>query len=194
VRPPDQPLVTAEDVLRALADPERLAVAGALALGPRTAEELAGACSLTVAKTRKHLARLTSAGIATVDDDRRTYRLGADALRSAAREAAPPRDPGMALGAVDDAEETVLRRWFVGGRLTAIPAKRSVRLVVLTRLALEFDVGVRYPEREVVETLKRFHPDHASLRRYLVDEDLLSRDHGEYWRTGGPVPLDEPHE
>lgn len=182
--------VTAEDLLRALADPERLAVAGALALGPKTAEQLAETCSLPVAKTRRHLARLTSAGIATVDDDRRTYRLAAGALRAAAQQAAPQRDPGMALGAVDEAEEAVLRRWFVGGRLTAIPVKRSIRLVVLTRLALEFDVGVRYPEREVVEILKRFHPDHASLRRYLVDEDLLSRDHGEYWRSGGPVDLE----
>jgi hypothetical protein len=181
--------VTAEDLLHALADPERLAVAGALALGPKTAEELAAACSLPVARARRHLTRLTSAGIALVDDDRRTYRLAVDALRGAAREAAPSRDPGMALGAVDDAEETVLRRWFVGGRLRDIPTKRSTRLVVLTRLALEFDVGVRYSEREVNAVLRTFHPDQASLRRYLVDEDLLSRDHGEYWRTGGPVDL-----
>jgi hypothetical protein len=188
VSPSDRP-VTAQDLLRALADPERLAVAGVLALGPTEVEHLAEACRLPIAKVRRHLARLTSAGIATVDDDRRTYRLAASALREAAREAAPSRDPGMALGAVDDAEEAVLRRWFVGGRLTEIPAKRSTRLVVLTRLSLEFDVGVRYPERDVVETLKRFHPDHASLRRYLVDEGLLSRDHGEYWRSGGPVDL-----
>jgi hypothetical protein len=172
-----------------LADPERLAVAGMLALGPRTAEELSAACSLPVAKSRRHLARLTSAGIVTVDDDRRTYRLDGDALRSVARAAAPTRDPGLALGAVDDAEEAVLRQWFSGGRLKGIPAKRSKRLVILTRLALEFDVGVRYPERDVVEVLRRFHPDHASLRRYLVDEGLLSRDHGVYWRTGGPVEL-----
>jgi hypothetical protein len=183
--------IGAEDLLHALAEPERLAIAGTLALGPRTAQELAAVCSLTPSKARKHLARLTSAGLVTVDDDRRTYRLAVGALRAAARLAAPPRDPGMALGAVDGAEETVLRRWFVGGRLQEIPAKRTTRLVVLTRLALEFDVGVRYTEREVVEVLTRFHPDHASLRRYLVDEDLLSRDHGEYWRSGGRVDLDD---
>jgi hypothetical protein len=183
------PTITAEDVLRALADPERLTVAGALARGPKPAEQLAGWCELPVARVRRHLARLASAGIAVVDEDRRTYRLAADALRAAAREAAPSRDPGMALGAVDGAEEAVLRQWFVGGRLKEIPAKRSKRLVVLTRLALEFDVGVRYSEREVVAVLRRFHPDHASLRRYLVDEGLLSRDHGEYWRSGGPVDL-----
>ncbi|HXJ65847.1 MAG TPA: DUF2087 domain-containing protein [Actinomycetota bacterium] len=183
--------ITAEDVLRALADPERLAVAGMLALGPRTAEQIARDAAFPVARVRRHLTRLASAGIASVDEDRRTYRLASDALREAARATAPPRDPGMALGAVDEAEEAVLRQWFVGGRLKEIPAKRSKRLVVLNRLALEFDVGVRYPDREVVEVLKRFHPDHASLRRYLVDEDLLSRDHGEYWRSGGPVDLDD---
>ncbi len=33
------------------------------------------------------------------------------------------------------------------------------------------------------------HPDHAALRRYLVDEGFLSRASGEYWRSGGTVPL-----
>jgi hypothetical protein len=35
--------------------------------------------------------------------------------------------------------------------------------------------------------LQRYHPDFASLRRYLVDEEFLSRDYGYYWRTGGTV-------
>jgi hypothetical protein len=61
--------------------------------------------------------------------------------------------------------------------------------VVLQRLALEFEVGVHYPERQVNETLTRFHPDAATLRRYLVDEGFLSREQGEYWRTGGRVDV-----
>ena len=76
-----------------------------------------------------------------------------------------------------------------GGRLSEIPARRAKRRIVLTRLALEFEVGVRYPEREVDAVLKRFHPDHASLRRFLVDEGFLSRQGGRYWRTGGPVDV-----
>ena len=179
-----------DEVLRALADPERLAVAGALALGPRTAEDLAAASELPVPRVRRHLNRLASARLAMVEPDRRTYRLAAETLRAAAKTAGPSRDPGLALGAVDEAEEAVFLQWFVGCRLKEIPAKCSKRLVVLTRLALEFDVGVRYQEREVNETLRRFHPDVASLRRYLVDEGLLSRGGGEYWRSGGPVDLD----
>ena len=48
--------------------------------------------------------------------------------------------------------------------------------------------GVRYPEREVNELLSRWYGDVAALRRYLVDECLLSRTpDGVYWRTGGEV-------
>jgi len=46
---------------------------------------------------------------------------------------------------------------------------------------------VRYPEREVDAMLRAWHPDHAALRRHLVDEDLLARDAGMYWRIGGPT-------
>ena len=37
------------------------------------------------------------------------------------------------------------------------------------------------------------YPDYATLRRYLVDEGLLTRADGVYWRTGGRVwGPDEP--
>ncbi len=85
---------TPDEVLRALADPERLAVAGVLAIGDRTAEQLAETCELTVARVRRHLGRLTATGIVAVDADRRTYRLAVDVLREAAREAGPSREGG----------------------------------------------------------------------------------------------------
>ena len=50
-----------------------------------------------------------------------------------------------------------------------------------------FEPGVRYSEREVNELLAARHPDTAMLRRYLVDEGLLDRAGGEYWRSGGTV-------
>jgi hypothetical protein len=181
--------VTPEELLRLLADPERLAIAGALARSAMTQSELAGALDVPAHRIRRHLAKLTAAELAIVDSDRRTYRLRTETLRDAAKEAGPSRDPGLALGAVYDGEEAVLRSYFRGGKLKEIPARHAKRMIVLSRLALEFDVGVRYSEREVNETLKRFHPDYAALRRYLVDEDFLSREHGEYWRSGGSVEV-----
>jgi len=59
------------------------------------------------------------------------------------------------------------------------------RLLVLEWLAMEFEPGLRYGEKEVNLTLEAFHEDRTSLRRYLVDEGFLSRENGIYWRTGG---------
>ncbi|HEX3223615.1 MAG TPA: DUF2087 domain-containing protein [Nocardioides sp.] len=76
---------------------------------------------------------------------------------------------------------------FLGpdGRLRTIPAKHSKLLVVLDHLAQEFEPGRRYAETEVNEILQQFHPDHAALRRYLVENGFMTRDDSVYWRSGG---------
>jgi hypothetical protein len=101
----------------------------------------------------------------------------------------PPRETGIALGAANEDEEAVLRSFFRGGRLTEIPMKASKRRIVLERIALEFEPGVRYDEREVNVIVGAFLNDHAALRRSLVDEGFLDREAGTYWRTGGRVDV-----
>ena len=180
---------TPEEILRALVDPERLAMAGTLARRAATAAELSEALALPTARVRRHLNRLTAAGVVRLHEDRRTYRLDAETLRWAAEQVGPPREAGVALGAASEDEEAVLRTFFRGGRLTEIPAKGSKRRIVLERIALEFEPGVRYHEREVNAIVGRFFRDHAALRRYLVDEGFLARERGEYWRSGGRVEV-----
>lgn len=86
--------------------------------------------------------------------------------------------------------DRVLRAFLrTDGRLTHLPAKRSKRLVVLDHLARLFEIGVRYPEREVNALLRVFHDDYAMLRRALVDEGFMDRDHNVYWRSGGTVDV-----
>lgn len=84
------------------------------------------------------------------------------------------------------ADDRVLRNFLTeDGRLHTIPSKRAKLLVVLDHLAQTFEPGRVYPEAEVTEVLRRFHPDHAALRRYLVDDQFLTREDGHYWRSGG---------
>ncbi len=80
-----------------------------------------------------------------------------------------------------------LRVFLRAGRIDAMPAKHSRRRLLLAEVAQAFEPGVRYPERQVNDVLSAMYPDYAALRRYLVDEDFLSRAGGEYWRTGGPA-------
>jgi hypothetical protein len=82
--------------------------------------------------------------------------------------------------------ERVLRSFFGDdGRLRTIPSRHAKLLVVLDRLAQEFEPGHSYPEAAVNEILVRFHPDYAALRRYLVENDFMTREDGYYWRSGG---------
>ncbi len=71
------------------------------------------------------------------------------------------------------------------GRLRSIPAKHGKLLVVLDHLSQEFEPGRTYPEAEVNDILSRFHPDYAALRRYLVENGFMTREHNVYWRSGG---------
>jgi hypothetical protein len=84
------------------------------------------------------------------------------------------------------ASDDVLARFLAAdGTLHTIPSKRAKLLVVLDHLAQSFEPGRTYPEPEVNEILLRFHADVAALRRYLVENDFLTREGGVYWRSGG---------
>jgi len=83
----------------------------------------------------------------------------------------------------------VLRACMTDGRITAIPVRRSARLVLLDRVACAFEPGVRYSGAEVNTVLRRFSADVAVLRRGLLDEGFMECDRTRYWRCGGTVDL-----
>jgi hypothetical protein len=89
----------------------------------------------------------------------------------------------------DRQKAAILRTFVVDGRLVRVPAARAKRRVILEHLAACFEPGVKYPEKAVDVILRAWYSDYASLRRYLVDEELLGRENGVYWRTGGYVPV-----
>src|SRR5262245_38869707 len=151
---------------------------------------MAEALAMPLKRLRSHLSRLANAGVIRLEPDRRTYRVDVETLRQAAELVGPPREAGLALGAATEDEEHVLKTFFRRGRLTVIPTKQSKRRIVLERIALEFEPGRRYGEPEVNAIVGAFFTDHAALRRYLVDEGFLDRDHGVYWRAGGRVDVD----
>ena len=81
----------------------------------------------------------------------------------------------------------VLTAFVQDGRLTSIPSSHGKRLVILDWLAQLFEPGRRYSEQMVNLLLGQRHADTAALRRYLVDEEFLTREDGIYWRSGGTV-------
>lgn len=86
-------------------------------------------------------------------------------------------------------EQKVLDTFFdPHGKLTALPAARKKREIVLRRLVDEFAPDRTYPEKEVNDILRRFHEDVASIRRELIAWKLMVRRSGVYKRVGATEP------
>ncbi|WP_410638978.1 DUF2087 domain-containing protein [Amycolatopsis sp. lyj-346] len=151
-------MVKPEALVSALADPDRLQLFARICAAPDGLE--------TSAATAKLAKRLVDAGLVTVAGDR--YRAVPSVFREALAKA--PVDPLDAL--------------FRHGRLVSIPHSGRRRQLLLAYLADRFEPGRLYTEQDVREKLSMVHDDHATLRRYLVDEGLLQRsnDGGAYGR------------
>lgn len=173
----------AATLLGLLADEDRLRVVAALALGAGTSAEVRTASGLDARAVGRALARLEEAGVVVSEDG--AWRLDLTPLREAARVATPVED----YDGADAGTAKVLRSFLRDGRLVRMPAHRSKRRVLLDHVVQVFEPGQRYTEKEVDALLRAFADDYVTIRRYLVDEDLLSRDHGVYWRSGGTFAI-----
>lgn len=184
--------VDAREFVGLALDPVRLSLLGRAAEGTVDVEDVAAHHGVSEKVVLEALGRLRSSGL--IDGE---LRLDRKQLRSVAATLPqpPPAASAIAAGSWTRSEADVLSRFFSGNRLVSIPTSRPKRRVVLERIAQEFEPGLRYEEAAVNVALQMFHADHAALRRLLVDEGLLSRGDGVYWRTGGrfePVEGGEP--
>jgi hypothetical protein len=170
---------------KALSDATRLRLAGRLAAGDCSAEALAAYLNEKPAVVKRHLEVLAGAGL--VEASGAGYRLrleGAHAL--AGRLLAHAVTPVPEGAAADDYEHKVLREFLTpAGAIRELPVQERKLRVVLRYAALSFEPGQRYTEKEVNTRLLRLYPDHASMRRALVDFGLLQRQAAgqAYWRA-----------
>lgn len=173
--------MTAQQVARALADNGRRQVFAAIVLGDADAVAVAGRTGLGAREVATAVRRLVDAGLVVATTG--GLKVDADGLRDLARTPASVGERSAELG------DRLLRTFVGDGVLRGLPAQRGRRRTVLAHVTMEsFEPGVRYPERAVDERLRAWcaqgGSDHVTLRRYLVDEGLLARDQGVYWRTG----------
>ncbi|MGN6813876.1 MAG: metalloregulator ArsR/SmtB family transcription factor [Thermomicrobiales bacterium] len=180
-------LQTLLQFFKVLADESRLKIIGILAGRECSVEELAALLDLRAPTVSHHLAKLKALGLVRMRAEGTThvYALDVEALRAANKNVLT-RERLVSLVSDDGGtewEQKVLRDFFEGERLKEIPANRRKREVILAWLANHFTPGRRYPEAEVNEIIKCYHPDAATLRRELIGHQLLARERGVYWRT-----------
>lgn len=168
-----------------LADDERRRVAAAVVLGATSLTAVVEATGLSPDRASRALGRLAEAGL--VGDVEGVGLTVDGAVFQQAARAARARPPSTEHADESGERRQVLEAFVRDGRITSLPASRTKRLVLLDWVVQVFEPGVRYAERDVNELLAARHGDTAMLRRHLVDEGLLDRAGGEYWRSGGTV-------
>ena len=95
-------------------------------------------------------------------------------------------DDRLPLPTKTEERSRVLEIFFKDGRLLSIPTQRTKRRYVLEELARSFEWGRLYSEQEINAILKPFHDDTATLRRALIDEQIMMRERGRYWLVRPP--------
>jgi hypothetical protein len=181
---------SARELVGLLADDDRRAVFAALVLGAADRSAAQRASGLDHRAAARAVQRLVDAGLVVEGDGGSLHVLGeAFALAARAEAEREPRPDEHAQAPAEIAR--VLRSFVRDGRLVSIPSVHSKRLIVLDWITQRFEPGRRYSESRVNIMLARVHPDTAALRRYLVDDEFLSRENGEYWRSGGTYEPDD---
>ena len=173
-------------VLKTLADASRLKILGLLSQRELNVGAIAAELALTEPTISHHLARLVGVSFVKVRKagTQRIYSLDVDHVAAFQKALGAQTTPAPAAHhGVDDDARKVLQTFVKDGRLTKIPDMLKKRFVILEWLVGQLEFERKYPEREINAFLKRFFDDFATLRRELVDRQLMKRENAVYWRV-----------
>jgi ArsR family transcriptional regulator len=183
---PEQNLEARAELFKALGHPVRLLILNLVKMKPRHGEELATILTLNPATISHHLSKLSDVGLLRAEKDQyyQVYSLSGVLLDQPLRDVVFMPQTGVTAQVEEDAyRQKVLRTFFKFGHLKSIPAQLKKFMIVLERLAEEFEPERTYTEREVNQVLVEFNDDVATLRRGLIDAGLMERENSIYWRV-----------
>lgn len=78
--------------------------------------------------------------------------------------------------------ELVVSRFMKNGKIDALPVQRKKRVYILEHMLRQFELNRIYTEKEVNETITRFHDDYCRVRREFIMEKMMNRKNGKYRR------------
>ncbi len=180
---------------RAFADPLRVHLLALLAERSMYGQELAEALHVATPTISHHIAILKAAGLVRVERENNyhhyhfdeqgltnmTQMLTLEHLRSIGQAMRMQNDRTDVSPTEADDRHMTQEAYFKDGRLTSIPRESKARKYILEKVAESFEWGRIYDEKEVNAMLKTLHAEAATLRRELVDQNIMMRENGRYW-------------
>jgi len=171
-------------LFKGLADPTRLRMLAAMVDRPRCGQDLAAEVGVSPATISHHLRVLADAGLVT--ETRQPpysfYQLDLTGLQDAVKAVSTPkRVRELATTApVDDDTRDVLRAFFDGPRLLALPVQRRKKEIVLAEVLRRLPRRREYREPELNRFIEAVHPDFCTIRREWIMGGYMERKDGVY--------------
>lgn len=187
------------NMLKAVADENRLRMVGLMSERAYTVSEMAGVFNLTEPTVSHHVSKLHGAGLLRLkmEGNQRFYSINEKRLATLKAyvngiEKLPTKVEMVKsdtawVEALDwnEADKKTLRDYVVDGRVPNLPSKVNRWLVILRWIATKFEPGKHYTEKQVNAILRDINEDYATVRRYLIDYGYMRRElgGGDYWLT-----------
>jgi len=185
--PEHDPMAALVRLFKGLADPTRLRMIAAMVDRPRCGQDLAAEVGVSPATVSHHLRVLSEVGLLseTRQPPYTFFQLDLERLQGAVKAvSSPKRVRELATGpAVDDGARAVLRAFFDGPRLVALPAQRRKKEIVLEELLRRLPRRREYREPELNRFIEVVHPDYCTIRREWIMGGYMERDAGVYRLT-----------
>ena len=174
-------------LFKCLADRSRLQILKSLAQEDMYVERLAERLGLTPPTISFHLKKLAEAGAVKAYKTQyyTMYALEKSVFMTSILDLIQEKSDDAELQKQRDEayRKKVIDTFFEYGKLRSIPTQTKKERIILEELVKSFESGRTYTEREVNIILADFHDDFCTLRRDMIGEKLLARDHQTYWRV-----------
>lgn len=172
------------EIMKSLADSSRLMIINSLLEKPQYGEELAARLNLAVSTVSFHLKKMEKAGLLKKKKDQyyMVFHVNEDLFNTTLREfvSFPNIEKFVQDERINDYRTKVIHTFFKNGKLLKLPAQHKKRWIVLEEIASRFIEDRIYDEPEVDSIIEEVFDDYCSIRRYFIEENIMSRKDGKY--------------
>lgn len=175
------------EIMKSLADASRLQVLNSLIDKPQYVEELAQRMNLAVSTVSFHLKKLEKAGLVykTKEQYYIIYHIREDIFNKTLRELTcyENLDKYIQDERMEKYRQKVLKTFFRKDKLIKLPIQWKKRMIVLDEFVKKFKPGKKYTEEEVNDIIMHSYDDYCTIRRLLIDMNIMKRESQVYWLT-----------
>ena len=179
--------INAPDFFRCLSDPSRLHILTVLRQSPMHANLLANRLGLPKDDILHHLDEMIKNHIVSMKNDHNEtlYFVEESVFCLSISEIIGLNAPTLTDTETPEEKyrKSVYKAFIKQGKLTALPAQKKKRMVILDMIINLFEKGKVYQEKEVNFVIMDIFEDYCTLRRELIINGLMTRENGVYQRV-----------